>query len=146
MNACALEARLPPLPTLDFPRPPGRPARIGALLAVITALSAVDLYMTLDQMMGHGMFEGNPIVEWLVQTTNSAAAVALFKMVTVMVGVGLLYRARRHRSAELGALVVALLAVTVQWARYGMFITTLDPTDIEGLATQSGWLIVGARN
>ena len=98
----------------------GRRLRMLALLTAIVVLSAGDLVLTLGHMSTTGMYEANPLVAALARLTESSLSIANFKALTVLIGVGLLYRLRRHASAELAAWLVAaiLVALSIQWNLY----------------------------
>lgn len=106
-----------------------RDQRVSALLLVVVILSAVDLVLTLGFMTTTGLLEQNPIVQWLVATTNSPAALVAWKAVTVGFSVGILHWLRGYRSAELASwLLVGILAwLTLRWADYFEVVSSLDP-------------------
>ena len=101
-----------------------RGVRIRAYILAIVALSLGDLYMTLMFLTHYGMFESNPIARWLMSLDASQNTVitilALYKTCTVGIGVGILYRLRQSRCAEVGALlcVSVLTWLTVHWIGY----------------------------
>lgn len=96
-----------------------RSTRVVLLLAAIVLMSLADLDMTLCYTRSVGMAESNPIAR-LIIGTQSISAVVCFKVLTSALGVGLLFRLRRWRSAELGAWI--LLGVMgwlmVRWGIY----------------------------
>ena len=105
-----------------------RTTRVRRLLLVIAGLSVVDLFVTLFYMKTVGMYEANPIVHALAESAHPVAAIALFKLASLAIGVGLLYGFRRRTTAYIGAwLMVGVLTwLTVQWARYGFVMADLD--------------------
>ncbi len=100
-----------------------RTGRVLWLLAGITVLSLADLLLTLTYMMSVGMNEGNPIAAWIVTATQSPWALAMYKLVTVTICVGLLYRVRHQRVGELAAWcsLLILVALSVWWNQYARY-------------------------
>jgi len=94
--------------------------RVAGVLLAVLILSVLDLALTLGCMMQGGMFEANPIVVHLAQSTQSPAIIGLFKVSTVLVGASMLFRLRRHPQAELAAWLIAIIlaAVAFQWIQY----------------------------
>ncbi len=119
---------------LDTPRPARarRSRRVIALLVAVMILSAIDLLLTIRYLGTTGMFESNPIVVMLVEWTGSAAAIALFKLVSVGTAVTTFYELRRHPQAELGAWVAVVImgGLSVQWARYAREVAGIDAQDM----------------
>lgn len=101
-----------------------RSIRVTGLIVATALLNAMDLGLTLSHMRGAGFFEQNPIVVWLAQATDSWCAIAAYKLITVSICAGVLYRLRRHRAAELGAWIclLVLVALSIQWMRYNALI------------------------
>ena len=107
-------------------------------LVAIVAMNALDLVLTLNCMCTTGMFESNPIVHQLAKSPAPILAIACFKSVTVLTGVGILFKLRRRREAELAAglqlLVMTLLMI--RWLQYlgldHMFVAvSTDPSWIQ---------------
>jgi hypothetical protein len=113
----------------------GRSRRVAGLLTLASVFGAADLGLTLHAMMTTGMLEDNPLVLALVRETGSPLSLVVFKLVTMVMGVGLLYRLRRCVSAEVGAAVgaVALGAVVVLWVLYWR---SFDGVDLMALRHQ----------
>lgn len=116
-----------------------RPARVVSALAVVVALSIVDLDLTLVFASHTGMIETNPIARALMRD-GSALGVVLWKCATVAVAVSLLYRARGTRTGELGAwLCVAVLTwLTCHWMTFSREASTMPS------AMSSPWLTADA--
>ena len=74
-----------------------RSERVKWLLFGIVMLSVADLVLTISYLTTVGLSEGNPIVVWLLQATNSVWALGMYKAVTVTICVSLLYRTRFQR-------------------------------------------------
>lgn len=112
-----------------------RRGRVALLLAVIVGLSLLDLVVTLGYMTSTGMYESNPIVRWLVATTESPLAIVGWKALTVGFSVGVLHRLRDHRLAEGAAwgLAVVLAWLTVQWFLYAHAMSGIDPVVLASL-------------
>jgi hypothetical protein len=106
------------LPTTG--RPTSRARRVAVVLGVVIVLSAVDLVATVHAMHTTGMSEGNPIAAWVARTTGSAAALVLLKLVTVGLGVGVLFGLRARVQAEVASWFVALILVglTARWVAW----------------------------
>jgi hypothetical protein len=96
-----------------------RPVRVMLLLCGVVLLSLADLYMTLVHLMSFGMIEANPLARGIM-AYGSPAALIVWKLVTVMTAVGILFYARRRRAAELGAIFCCgvLLWLTGRWVSY----------------------------
>ena len=113
-----------------------RPVRVEWCLGLIYATGLADLILTLGEMTGAGMFEGNPIVAFLAIATNSAVAIALYKILLMTFGCGVLWRFRRRRIAEIGGLIVltAYTVTLVLWVLYlqAMASVTLPDVDLPG--------------
>lgn len=96
-----------------------RPNRVVILLLVVIALSLVDLEMTLMYASTIGMPEMNPLARTLMRH-GSATDLVLWKLGTIALSAGILFRLRTQRAAEIGAWIalVALLWLTWQWLAY----------------------------
>ncbi len=96
-----------------------RRVRIGWMLLGIMALSAFDLWMTLAHLSAGTLIEQNPIVRALIAHAGPAALVA-WKALSVGTTTSILLGARRHCSAEIGAIVArfVLAWLTVRWVQY----------------------------
>ncbi|MGJ8636969.1 MAG: DUF5658 family protein [Phycisphaerales bacterium] len=79
-----------------------RSFRVIALITLIIAMSAVDLYLTILYVTHSGMTEANPLARAMMEY-QSPAILALWKAATVVLGVGILALIRKKRSAEFGA-------------------------------------------
>ena len=77
-----------------------RPVRVTLLLCGVVLLSLADLYMTLVHLMSFGMIEANPLARGIM-AYGSPAALVVWKLVTVLTAVGILFYARRKASAKL---------------------------------------------
>ena len=98
-------------------------------------LLLVDLVVTLSYMTSGGMFEANPLVRWLVDSTQSAWVIVGWKVLSVASCATLLYGVRYHRITEYAAwaLVAVLIWLTVQWILYANAAATLDPATLARL-------------
>lgn len=87
--------------------------------AAIGAMSMIDLYLTLLYLTHSGMSEANPLARAII-AYQSPFILAVWKLLTVVLSVGILYLIRHKRSAELGAWVgaVVLGALMTHWTRY----------------------------
>ena len=100
-----------------------RSERVTWLLAGVVGLSAADLLLTVSYLTSVGMSEANPIALWLLQATNSVWPLAIYKGITVMICVMLLYTNRFQRQSELAAwcALLILVALTIWWNQYSRY-------------------------
>jgi hypothetical protein len=98
------------------------------LLASVIVLSAADLHLTITHLASAGMIEGNPIAR-AIMGFNSPLLLALWKLVTVSLGVWILCANRRSRAAEAGAWVcfAALWWLMLRWMTYSDEIAQFMP-------------------
>lgn len=96
-----------------------RPRRVVLLLVAVLLMSLGDLYMTLTYLTNVGMLEGNPIAR-AVMAMNHPGLLIGWKVISLGLGLGILYWARRSRNGELGAWIcfVILSWLTVHWSSY----------------------------
>lgn len=96
-----------------------RSRRVLALLLCVLVLSAADLYLTTTHLTSAGMAEGNPIARAII-AANSPLLLTLWKVVTVGLGVWILFAARRSRAGEAGAWLCfgVLCWLMVRWMTY----------------------------
>lgn len=97
-----------------------RPRRVVILLVGIVILSVADLIITLTHLEALGMAEANPLARFIIEHTHSPLSLVSFKLLTVLVCVGLLYKVRRHLQAEIAAwCALAILAcMSAMWFSY----------------------------
>lgn len=88
-------------------------------LFVVILLSLSDLYLTVLYVTQGSFAEGNPFARAIMHSQSIGLLVA-WKVGSVLTTVGILYRIRRTRSAELGAWICCgvLGWLTFQWAGY----------------------------
>lgn len=98
---------------------PARSRRVGLLLGAVLIISMADLDMTLAYAASGGMIESNPLAR-AVMTYGSSGMLALWKVLSVVLCVWILFRARARRSAEIATWVcfLALVWLTFRWQRY----------------------------
>ncbi|MCC6676000.1 MAG: hypothetical protein IT436_02545 [Phycisphaerales bacterium] len=110
----------------------GRPRRVVLLLVAVLLMSLGDLYMTLTYLLNVGMLEGNPIAR-AVMVMDRPGLLIGWKVVSLGLGLGILYWARRSRNGELGAWVcfVLLSWLTVHWSSYNAEVVELTPAIAE---------------
>ena len=96
-----------------------RSYRVIVLVALITAMSVIDLYLTILYITHTGMNEINPLARAMMGY-ESPAILGLWKLATVALGVGILALIRHKRSAEIGAWVGCLIlgSLMVHWVSY----------------------------
>ncbi len=109
----------------SFPKPTlrtifrDRSYRVIVLVALITAMSVVDLYLTILYITHSGMNEINPLARAMMEY-ESPAVLGVWKLATVALGVGILAYIRSKRSAEIGAWIGCLIlgSLMVHWVSY----------------------------
>jgi len=108
---------LEPVATAFTPRVRSR--RVAILLAATFLIGMGDLALTLTYATSVGMIESNPIAR-LVMSHNSTAAVIVWKLALTLFGTGVLFWARRTRSAEVASWVVFLVmgALCFHWVGF----------------------------
>lgn len=96
-----------------------RSFRVITLIALIAAMSVIDLYLTILYVTHTGMNEVNPLARAMMEY-QSPAVLGLWKAATVTLGVGILAFIRKKRSAELGAWVGCLILglLMTHWVAY----------------------------
>lgn len=93
--------------------------RVFTLCLAVALLGAGDLYNTITHTNSVGFIEANPVAQHMVYA-QSHLGLILFKFGTIGIATGLLLRTRHHLSSELGgwAILVAMVALTIQWQMY----------------------------
>ncbi len=112
-------------------------------LAGIILLSAADLALALGHLQTRGLFEANPIAAFLIEATGSAMVLSAYKMLTVGICVGLLYRLRKHVEGEVAAwcAMVILVITALQWHAYTRQLDGVDPISLVGTGLASERLL-----
>ncbi|MEM9373367.1 MAG: DUF5658 family protein [Planctomycetota bacterium] len=105
-----------------------RPFRVIALGSAIAVMSTIDLYLTLLYLTHSGMPEANPLARAMI-AYQSPFVLAVWKTLTVVLCVGILFLIRHKRSAEFGAwAAVCVLAMLMShWARYASELADYKP-------------------
>jgi hypothetical protein len=105
-----------------------RHIRVGWLVAATIAMSLGDLYMTLAYLKSVGMDEVNPLAR-LVISYGCPGALAAWKVLTLGLGMFIIFRLRRTRGGELGAwcCFAMLLALTLHWTDYNHAVAGMTP-------------------
>lgn len=85
-----------------------RSFRVIILVALIAAMSMVDLYLTILYITHSGMNEINPLARAMMEY-QSPVILGLWKVATVSLGIGILALIRHKRSAEFGAWIGCLI-------------------------------------
>ena len=100
--------------------------------------------MTITHLQSIGMAEANPLAAFLVRSTGSVLALAVFKGITVAVCIMLLYRARRHVQGEIASWVALgiLVGVSVLWHLYTEASTTPETIKIAQTLHGDDWLML----
>jgi len=107
--------------------PRTRSQRVTLLLFATVLMGLADLALTLTFLTSVGMIEANPVARAVMQL-NHPGYVVLWKLATMLVGIGLLFWARRYRGAEVGTWVcfVAMAALSYHWLTYAE-VTATEP-------------------
>ena len=110
------------------------------LLIAIVLMSLGDLYMTLMHLTNVGLMEENPLARGIIRL-QSAPLLAIWKILSIALGAGILFVARRRLLAEVACWFCLLVMtwLTVRWIDYSHQLSTLTPylagmTDDEGLS------------
>jgi len=107
--------------------PRTRSQRVAILLFATVLMGLADLSMTLTFITTVGMIEANPIAR-LVMELNSPGYVVLWKLATMLVGIGVLFWARMHRGAEIGTWIcfAAMAALSIHWLAFAGQVSSMD--------------------
>jgi hypothetical protein len=99
--------------------PRSRAQRVTLLLFATVLMGLADLSLTLTFITTSGMIEANPVAR-LVMQLNHPGYIILWKLATMLVGIGVLYWARRSRGAEIGTWVccVVMTALSFHWLTF----------------------------
>lgn len=128
------------------PRFASRSSRVIALVTLVAAMSAVDLYFTITAVTSVGMNEMNPLAR-AIMAYESPAMIALWKAGTVALGCGILLRCRRERSAEFGAWIgfAALAMLMTHWVSFHDELVEIqhDPALVDALGDPT-WVRISA--
>ena len=100
------------------PEKPCRSSRVLLLLGCILILSGADLLLTVVHLQHFGLAESNPIVIFLVESSQSLWVLAAFKLATVTLCLGFLFRARHHVAGEFGAWLATIILTVVMMVWY----------------------------
>ena len=97
-----------------------RPRRVTVLLAGIAVLSLADLAVTIAYLQANSMMEANPLAAYVIRASQSVWVLVAFKLATVGICVGLLYRVRRHLCGEIASwcALAILMGISVMWHSY----------------------------
>lgn len=105
-----------------------RPLRVTTLVIASFLLTLADLAMTLEHMLGVGLFEQNPIARMLALHGSAEALIAL-KIVSFIPFCGIAWLLRRRPQGEVMAWIVTLLLIglMIQWTGYNASVHTITP-------------------
>jgi hypothetical protein len=106
---------LPPLILLDE----HRHRRMAELIAILWALSLVDLSFTLWAHFFTPFHELNPLASFMLKR-GLLPSLILFKLVVTAIGTRIFWRLRKHGRAELAlwAIVGVYVLLAVRWSTY----------------------------
>jgi uncharacterized membrane protein YhaH (DUF805 family) len=115
--------------------PENRARRVVFLLAATALMCLGDLALTLTYTTSMGMVETNPIAR-AVMANNSPLFVVLWKLATMVLGLGILFWARRVRAAETAAWLCffIMVALCLHWLSFATVVSGL-PSDYAQLAS-----------
>jgi hypothetical protein len=107
--------------------PRSRSQRVSILLFATVIMGLADLALTLTFVTTIGMVEANPLAR-LVMQYNEPGLLVLWKLATMLVGIGVLYWARKNRGAEIGTWVcfMAMAALSVHWLTFTGQVSELE--------------------
>lgn len=144
LRAVGIDRELSPISGFRATLRASRHIRVVALIAAVIAMSMGDLYMTMAYLRTVGMDEANPLAR-LVISYGCPGALAAWKVLTLTLGMFILFRLRRTRGGELGAWCCfsMLLALTLHWADYNRDVTDLTP-EVAALASSGdpAWITI----
>jgi hypothetical protein len=112
-----------------------RARRVTVLLAATALMCLGDLALTLTYITSMGMVETNPIAR-AVMASNSPGFVVLWKLATMVLGLGILFWARRTKGAEIAAWLcyVVMCCLCVHWSGFAKAVSD-DPLDYSIMAS-----------
>jgi hypothetical protein len=113
------------LPMSQAFTPHTRGQRVTLLLIATFLMGLADLALTLTYVTSIGMVEANPIARFVMEH-GSAALVVLWKLATMVLGLGILFWARRSKGAEVGTWVcfMVMAALSFHWLTYAGAVVT----------------------
>jgi hypothetical protein len=121
-----------------------RPRRVVLLLIAVVAMSLADLDLTITYSTTTGMIETNPIARAIMQGGTVYHLIA-WKFATVGLACGLLYAARVHRAAELGAwLSLAVMGwLIIHWLTYNNEVAILTSPQLSAVVeADPRWVVL----
>ena len=152
----ATSAQMPPQATLTgrfgavfasiLPMMRTRPRRVIVLAISIMMMSAVDLYLTLLYVTNTGMNEMNPFARAMM-SYQSPSVLAIWKLTTVALSLGILILIRTKRSAELGAWVGCFVLgwLMMHWVHFVHETRDISLQIVQELATTDPtWVVIEA--
>lgn len=106
-----------------------RGIRVTLLLAGIFAMSIADLCLTLIWTTSVGMYESNPLAR-LVMDYKCPWMLGVWKIASLALALGILYRARRFPIAEFAGWFCFFVMVwlSFRWAAYNDAMSALTPS------------------
>lgn len=107
------------------------------LLSAVLLMSLGDLYMTLTYLLNVGMLEDNPLAR-AVMLVNRPMLLIGWKLGSLVLGLGILFWARRSRNGEWGAWIcfAALGWLMIHWSLYNSQMRELTPAIAEMAQTK----------
>lgn len=114
------------------------------LAMAITAMSVLDLHLTLLYVTNTGMAEANPLARAMMEY-GSPAVLALWKLATVTLCLGILVAIRKRVSAEIGAWVgfLILSGLMAHWVNFIYETRYINLQVVEEIASiDSSWVMM----
>jgi uncharacterized BrkB/YihY/UPF0761 family membrane protein len=107
------------VPLREASRPELRSLRVTILLLATCLMCLADLALTLTFVTTTGMLEANPLARSVMEH-NSPGLVVVWKLATMVLGLGILYWIRRNKWAEVGSWVcfAVMAALSIHWFTY----------------------------
>jgi len=115
------------LPVSQAFTPSSRAQRVTILLIATFLMCMADLALTLTFVTSIGMVEANPLARSVMEH-GSPLLIVLWKLATVVLGLGILFWARRNKGAEVGTWVcfAAMAALSIHWLSYTGAVSSMD--------------------
>jgi hypothetical protein len=115
------------LPLREASSPALRSQRVTILLFATCLMGLADLALTLTFVTTVGMLELNPLARSVMEH-NSPVLVVAWKLATMVLGLGILYWARRNKGAEIGTWVcfAVMAALSIHWFTFTGAVSSME--------------------
>lgn len=121
--------------------------RVVTLVVMIAVMSAIDLYLTLLYVTHTGMSEANPLARAMMGY-QSPTILALWKLATLVLSLGILIIIREKRSAEIGAWIECIVLgwLMTHWVGYIDFSAEMQDRIVHSDPTlDPNWIMIEAE-